>query len=336
MSGLQKLDRIRRPGFFAFFFGRFLSKRSRNKNISGGTTQMKIRRMLNCFLAVPVALLAVIAPAQTSDSTPTFKFSNVKAKGASETDTYAVNNAGEIAGDYVDSAGTQHGMILNGSKLTTIDGPSGSTVPALYGLNNSETGVGWYLDSSAVPTGFMYSNGVMTTVAYPGATATEPNGINDNGWIVGSYFDKNNDEYGFYWDTKKYHQIKVKGAYATIAWAINNSNTITVYTLDSSSTAGDGYLWINKKLTLADVPGATYSVLHGIDTAGDLNYTIYDSSNNRHGVLYQASTGTYTQFDDPSGVGSTRADGINDSLEMVGRYTNSKSANVGFKVTTKN
>ncbi|MGB9085422.1 MAG: hypothetical protein WCC46_12425 [Terriglobales bacterium] len=298
---------------------------------------MKIGRLLTCYFVLTVALLAASALAQSEgQTTPTLKFANVTVKGAAEVDTYAVNNAGVIAGDYIESSAVQHGVIINGKTVTTFDGPSGSTLISAYGINNSNAVVGWYEDGSGIPTGFMYAGGKFAPVAYPKAIATEANGINDNGWIVGSYFDAKSVEHGFYWDTKKYHAINVKGAFATVAWAINNSNVITVYTLTSKGAAQDSYLMTGTKLTKANVPGATAATVHGIDTAGDLDYTIFDASGNRHGVLYLASTKTYTQFDDTKGVIGTRADGINDKLEMVGRYTPpGDTTNLGFKATTK-
>jgi hypothetical protein len=297
---------------------------------------MKIRRFSIYGVVLSLTLVAGLAAAQSVDQAgPTFKFANVTVKGAAEVDSYAVNNAGVIAGDYIDSKGTQHGLILNGTKVTSFDGPTGSTLISAYGINNSNAVVGWYDNNSGVPTGFMYANGKFATVAYPGAAATEANGINDNGWIVGSYFDSKGVEHGFYWDTKKYHAINVKGAEETVAWAINNKNTITVFTLTSKGASQDAYLLNGTKFTKVDVPGAAGTTVHGIDSAGDLDYTIFDASNNRHGVLYQVSTGTYTQFDDPSGKNSTRADGLNDKLEMVGRYTNAAGNPAGFKVTTK-
>ncbi len=52
----------------------------------------------------------------------TFTYSDVHAnKTAFETDTYGVNNAGVIVGDYVDAKSVQHGMILAGTKLTTVN-----------------------------------------------------------------------------------------------------------------------------------------------------------------------------------------------------------------------
>jgi hypothetical protein len=295
---------------------------------------MKIRKFSTFFFVLAVALLTVNAVAQPG---PTFKFADVKAKGATETDSYAVNDKGTIAGDYIDSAGTQHGMILAGKTLTSFDGPSGSTAIAAYGINTSNVVVGYYLDSNGVPTSFAYSNGTFTPIAYPKAAATEATGINDNGWIVGSYFDAKGVEHGFYFDTKKYHAVNVKGATTTVGWAINNKNTMTMYTVDSSGLPVDGFLLNGKKFTNVDVPSYTENALHAISNNGDLDYTVFDSSSNRHGVLYQASTGTFTVFDDPKGVNSTRADGINVSLTMVGRYSPASGTppNAGFKVTTK-
>lgn len=260
---------------------------------------MKIHKLLICFFALAVTLMAISATAQPA---PTFKFANVKAAGATETDTYAVNNAGVIAGDYLDKAGNQHGLILNGKTVTSFDGPSGSASIAAYGINNSNVVTGWYDDSTGTPASFTYANGTFTPIAYPKAAYTEADGINDNGWVVGIYVDTKGVQHGFYWDTAKYHAITVKGAFATTAWAINNNNVITVYTTDSSGLPVDAFLLSGKKYTLVDVPGYTENAIHGINNNGDLDYTVFDSSNNRHGVLYQASTGTFTQFDDPKGV----------------------------------
>lgn len=291
---------------------------------------MKIRMLLTCFVVLAVTLMAVSALAQPP---VTFKFVDVKVKGAIQTDSYAVNNAGVIAGDYIDSSNVQHGLILNKGVVTTFDGPGGSSLIAAYGINSANAVVGWYLNSSGVPTAFMYAKGKFAAVAFPGAASTEANGINDNGWIVGTYVDTKAVTHGFYWDTKKYHPITLKGAFSTTAWDINNKNVITVFATLSSGVPGDAYLLSGAKLTKVDVPGATGNAIHGINNNGDLNYTIFDASNNRHGVLFHA--GVFTQFDDPKGVNGTRADGINDKLLMVGRYTPpGTSKNAGFKATT--
>ena len=295
-----------------------------------------MNRMSALCLLLVGSLLVASAVAQIPQVT--FKCSDVKAKGATETDAYSVNNAGVIAGDYIDKSGAQHGMLLAGKTLTTFDGPAGSSTIAAYGINNSNVAVGWYVDGNGVIQGFQYSNGTMTSVFFPKSTGTEPNGINDNGWIVGQYFDASGNSHGFYWDTKKYHKLDIKGASYTVAWAINNSNVITEYDVDTSTGLPiDGFTVKGKKFTKVNPPDSAGTAIHGINSNGDLNFTIFDASQNRHGVLYQAATATFTTFDDKKGTNTTRADGLNDSDVQVGRYSPASGtpANAGFKCTVK-
>ena len=297
---------------------------------------MKANRPL-FFVVLVCTLLAVNLAAQAP--TLTIKCSDVNVAGAQETDTYAINNKSAIAGDYVDSSGVQHGMILKGKTLTSFDGPSGSSSIAAYGINTKGIVVGWYISSSGVTTGFAYYKGTFSPVAYPGATATEANGINDPGWIVGQYTDTSGVTHGFYWDTKNYHNIDIPGASETVAWAINNANLMTVYDVNTSSSYPiDGYTYDGTTFTKMDPPNSSGGVaIHGINNKGDLNFTIFDASLNRHGVLYQAATGVYTQFDDKKGANTTRADGLNDKDVQVGRYSpaSGSPANQGFKCTAK-
>lgn len=291
---------------------------------------MKMKRSV-FYVVLACSLIATIAFAEDQ---LTIKCADVKVpiKGALETDSYAVNNKMYIAGDYIDSGGVQHGLILKGKVVTKFDGPPGSSTIAAYGINSSNTAVGWYLNSTGLANAFSFAKNKMTAVAYPSAASTEANGINDAGWIVGSYVDTAGVTHGFYWDTKNYHSVDVSGASLTTAWAINKNKLMTVFAINSAGTY-DGYTYDGTTFTLVDVPGATSSVVHGINNKKDRNYTIFDSSGNRHGVLYQAKTNVYTQFDDPKGVNSTRADGINDTDVQVGRY--GATASAGFKCTAK-
>jgi len=297
---------------------------------------MKMNRPL-LFIGLVCFLLAVNLAAQAPDLKITC--TDVNVKGAQETDTYAINDKNVIAGDYIDSAGVQHGMILKGKTATEFDGPSGSTSIAAYGINTAGLVVGWYVDSTGVPQSFAYAKGKFSAVAFPGAAYTEANGVNDNGWIVGQFEDTAGVFHGFYWNTKTYTQVDIPGASWTSVWAINKSNVMTAY--DENTSTGypiDGYIYNGTTWTKMDPPNSSGGVaIHGINTAGDLDFTIFDSSENRHGVLYQAKTGVYTQFDDKKGVDSTRADGLNDKDTMVGRYSpaSGSPANQGFKCTAK-
>ncbi len=89
----------------------------------------------------------------------TFTFSDVHAnKTAMETDSFAVNNAGMIAGDYVDAKSVQHAMILAGKKLTTVNhedcvtsGGFTSGAIAFYGINKAGAAAGWCTSTTTVP-----------------------------------------------------------------------------------------------------------------------------------------------------------------------------------------
>ena len=60
-----------------------------------------------------VLVLTFVAVGIAAAPPLTFTFSDVKStKTATETDSYGVNNAGVIAGDYIDSAGIQHDPII--------------------------------------------------------------------------------------------------------------------------------------------------------------------------------------------------------------------------------
>src|SRR5579863_10758220 len=96
----------------------------------------------------------------------TFTFKDVMATlTAQETDTYALNDANAIAGDYVDSAGIQHGMILGGTNVfiradrsDCVTTPSSTTI-TFYGLNSAGTAAGWCTNTSGTQIGFTFSKG---------------------------------------------------------------------------------------------------------------------------------------------------------------------------------
>jgi hypothetical protein len=45
-----------------------------------------------------------------------------------------------------------------------------------------------------------------------------------------------------------------------------------------------------------------------------------DTQGNTHGSVYNTTSATFTQVDDPSGVGMTIANGVNDNGDLVGFY----------------
>ena len=97
---------------------------------------------------VLLVVLTFIFVATAADAPKlTFKFTTVKVKGAQDTRVFGTNNAGTMVGAYVDSGGVDHGFMLKGGKVTTIDDPNGTGTNCL-GINTAGDVVGYYINSS--------------------------------------------------------------------------------------------------------------------------------------------------------------------------------------------
>jgi hypothetical protein len=274
----------------------------------------------------------------------TFTFSDVHAnKSALETDTYGVNNTGVIVGDYVDSKSVQHGMILAGTKLTTVNNAacevaSGTGGIAFYGVNNVGGAAGWCISAkTAKDIAFVYAGGKFTAVNFPKSSGTQATGINDKGDVVGLYLDSLGASHGFLKVGTKYTSIDVKAHTNTVAWGINNAGQITVYATNSSGVF-DSYLKTGTVFKKINNPNAGTGAGQGTivhtpspTTKGDIDGTYYDTTGTEKGWLLHA--GKYYDVVDPGGV--SRADGLNSKLEIVGRYGTGSFGGTGFKATTK-
>ena len=240
------------------------------------------------------------------------------------------------------SPGVQHGVILGGTNaFTRADRPDcvstpSSTSISFYGINSAGVAAGWCTNRSGVEIGFTYAKGTFTDIRIAGATLTNAIGINDTGAVVGTYIDSSGIQHGFLLVGSTLTRLDPPGVTSlATAWGINNAGVITVYGANSSGN----YL----SFTTAD-RGTTYTpfhtpgegsigtAIHEINNNGDIVATYFDSSSNRHGVLFHA--GQYYSFDDPNGVGSTRGVGLNDNLVMVGRYGSGAYGGVGFAAVT--
>ena len=279
----------------------------------------------------------------------TFTFKDVHAnKTAQETDTYAINIGGMIAGDYVDSAGVQHPMILAGTKLTTANhkGCSGTpgTNPAFYGLNSSGVAAGYCTSSTTGNTiAFTYNSKTkkFTNILIKGGTSIEASGINDKGAVVGTYVDSAGKAHGFLKVGAKVTNLDPPGAASGTPVGpangfINNKGVITIFASNSAgslisfTTADSGKTY---KPFHGKGEGPTGTAIHNLNNKGDIVATVFDTAGNRHGILLHA--GKQYVFDDPSGVNATRADGLNDKLAIVGRYGSGVFGGFGFFAQAK-
>ena len=292
-------------------------------------------------------LVAIFAVGTAAAPMLTFKYKDVHAnKSALETDTYAINNAGWIAGDYVDSASAQHPMIIAGKKLITADHKNclnaPGTSPAFYGLNNSGVASGFCTGTSGDTIAFTYNSKTkkFTDITIKGGTSVEASGINDKGHVVGTYVDSAGTSHGFLLIGKKLTNLDPPGVTGGLTGPadgfINNSDVISIFGSNSAGTFVS-FTTANKGKTYKPFhglgEGTTGTAIHNLNNKGDIVATVFDTAGNRHGILLHK--GKQYSFDDPNGVGSTRGDGLNDKLGIVGRYGSGSFGGTGFFAQAK-
>jgi probable HAF family extracellular repeat protein len=95
-----------------------------------------------------------------------------------------INDKGDIVGWYADSSGVEHGFLLSGKKVTTIDDPGGTT--NVEGINNKGEASGLYTDTSGNRHGFTYDikTKKFTELTVPNSTYVEVWGLNDKGVVA--------------------------------------------------------------------------------------------------------------------------------------------------------
>lgn len=96
------------------------------------------------------------------------------------TQAFSINNQGDIAGIYYDTAGQQHGFMRSANGSTTTIDPSGSIYTAITdpnGINNSDTVTGSFVDSNYLVHVFVRQpDGTFTIVDATGAGDTAGDG----------------------------------------------------------------------------------------------------------------------------------------------------------------
>ena len=281
------------------------------------------KRSRSVFLIVLVLFVISVAMGQ-DDKKLTFKFKKVAVPDSQATIIFGANNRGAMVGYYRSTDGAEHGFLLQGGNVTTIDDPNGVKTYCNK-LNSSGTIVGNYYDSSYVVHSFEYQNGQFTDVG-PVGFPSIAQGINDQGQFVGGYV-RDGVTHGFLWNGTEYVTLDVPGASQSFAVDINDRGKIVLDWIDSSGNY-EGAIYNGKKYRTINVPGATQSFPNSLDSAGDVVFSWEDSSSHFHGALLQGKN--FSTFDDPKAQGDTYGWGINNHSVIVGAYFDGSST-WGFK-----
>jgi uncharacterized membrane protein len=145
--------------------------------------------------------------------------------------------------------------------------------------------------SAKAATALVRGNGVrrdvdfrFSRIDYPGASATNPGGINARGDIVGNFHDAYRVTHGFLLRKGAFSAIDVPDASFTAARAINARGDIVGRVLGQS---GDehGFLLRDGNFTQIDYPGASATTARGINNSGDVTGRHFDRDGNESGFI---------------------------------------------------
>lgn len=283
---------------------------------------------LVCFaLAVLVSLAVPQTQAQTFQT-----FITVDVPGALGTVAADIDDAGDIVGFYVDSAGVHHGFIDVNGTINAVDVP-GSTGTLVYGVsplfNNI---VGWYTDSKGMQHGFMLSQGQFSTIDVPGAIESNALSIYDFVRIVGAFRDRKGGVHGFQYSlaTKGFTIIDFPRSRHTELFGVTGLG-YEVGTYRDTSGIEHGLIKAPRgQPTRLDFPGAATTANEKITLSGleIVGFHGASAAGPFHGHFGRAF-GTLQSVDFPNAT-DTRCLGINDLSEIVGRYTDTRGVTHGF------
>ena len=158
--------------------------------------------------AILAAGIVTISATAHAAPVPAYTFSTIDYPGAAQTAIFAVNDAGNYVGQFVDpgseAAPPTHAMFFDGhtlAALSDVDGVlSGSTFSAAFSIDNVGLIAGYYQhDAASQGHGFLFQrwDRKLVPVDFPGATSTQAYGVNDLGCVIGIYVDASGAQHAF-------------------------------------------------------------------------------------------------------------------------------------------
>jgi probable HAF family extracellular repeat protein len=244
--------------------------------------------------------------------------------GARDTVVNGINTSGQMVGQY-DATGT-HGFLLSAGVFTTIDYP-GAVDTYCEGINDNGDIVGIYVAAGGSNHGFLMQGQTFTSLDFPGASRyTQAFGINNAVQVVGEYT-TGFEIHGFLYQNGTYADVKFHGAQLTQLRGINNAGDMVGAIASKKFNSGQYFgVLLSGTDRVLDFPGSTATFANGIN---DLGYIVgyHGLSAGIAGFVYYQ--GHFTSLSHPN-WNYMHAQGINNSLSIVGTYTDTNGIEHGF------
>lgn len=285
---------------------------------------------LTVFLALG---LFVAQPAQAQ-----FQYSTIDVPFGTNTELFDVNNAGTMAGSYLDSNGARNGFLLNNGAYTSYTVP-GSSSTRFFSVNDKGQATGFYKDSAGQHGFQRDSNGTLTTIDYPGQDYNYAYRINNPGQISGYYFEFPNTPDGIHITS---FLRQANGTFDTLLVSPTGEGTVLRGLNDAGIQTGwyfedngdiHGTIHNANGFTTYDAPGNYYTLINDINNRGDIVGNLLDKTTFESSAFLRTADGTLSIFDVPDGEDAVFQT-INDNGLIVGAYTDANGNARGLVATT--
>ncbi len=165
--------------------------------------------------------------------------STIDPPGSIFTLAFGINDRGQIVGEYDPGTGPFHGFLFENGTFTDIDQgvvPNGFTFTEALGINNRGEIAGDFFDPNMFRS-FIDRNNVFEQFEVPSQADTLMSAINDQGDVVGLYFDTNFAFHGYLKSGSNFQSVDFPGAPTTFALGINASGKIVGQYNDAEGVA---------------------------------------------------------------------------------------------------
>jgi hypothetical protein len=162
-------------------------------------------------------------------------------------------------------------------------------------------------------------------------------GINNNGVAVGFYNDARGHSHAYQVNqaTGVFTAIRIPGDVSTQATAISNLGDIAGFGTDAAGVT-TSWLLHDGHLTAYQHPGGSDTQAFGINDHDEIVGSYLDGAGVLHGFTLKSPLGPLSHWqtiDDPSGVGSTVVNGVNNTGKLAGFYTDAAGNTDGMLAT---
>ncbi len=261
--------------------------------------------------------LLILLPALVSAQTGNYNFTSIDYPGiVGDTLPTAINDAGLVAGYYVDTNGVAHGFTYEGNgQYTTFDAPGNGTLETyVFGVNNAGVISGWFADGNGIH-GFLKVGQQFTQLDFGLNDETVVYGINNNGDVDGWYASSQGIQSFIYnYNTQVLTPISCSGA-PIESWGINDQSQLVAPGIEGT---GNAFYYNQGVCSSISYPGQSTTIATGINNNGLVaGYTDNGSDVEVLSFLWVASSQQFIPINYSFPIGVF---GINNNADITGIY----------------